>query len=131
MSRYRSQVPTLRRSMRGWWRRDSWFLRYLLREASALFIVAYALVLLAGVASLALGPESFARWRALLLTPGSLAGHIIALLFALVHTWTWFGVMPLTLPRVPLSDGAISALGRCAALLVILGGLAGLAWWKP
>ena len=37
------------RPMDGWWRRDPFFVRYMAREATAVFVVVYALILLAGV----------------------------------------------------------------------------------
>jgi len=44
-----------RRPMRGWWRRDPFFVRYMAREATALGVAVYALVLCVGVVCLALG----------------------------------------------------------------------------
>ena len=43
------------RSMDGWWRRDPFFIRYMIREATAVLVVAYAAVLLLGVVRLAPG----------------------------------------------------------------------------
>ena len=37
------------RSMDGWWRRDPFFMRYMAREATALIVALYAVVLLVGV----------------------------------------------------------------------------------
>ncbi|MGO9852667.1 MAG: fumarate reductase subunit C, partial [Steroidobacteraceae bacterium] len=36
------------RSMRGWWRRDPFFARYMLREATAVGVLVYALILMVG-----------------------------------------------------------------------------------
>ncbi|MBP6693175.1 MAG: hypothetical protein KA162_12120, partial [Xanthomonadales bacterium] len=35
--------------MAGWWRRNPWFVEYMVHEATALAVVAYALILLAGL----------------------------------------------------------------------------------
>ena len=63
------------RPMTGWWLRTPRFRRYMLREASALFLVAYALVLLVGLLRLAQGEAAFALWRAALGHPLAIAGR--------------------------------------------------------
>ena len=124
---------TYTRPMTGWWRRNPFYMRYMVREASSVFIVAYALVLLAGLARLAQGRAAFEVWLDGLTNPGSLAFHVITLALVVYHAWTWFKVMPNTLPfvrfggrRVP--DGAIVAAavvsGVASSLAVFL-----VVWW--
>ena len=105
------------RPMANWWTRNPFYLWYMLREASCVFITIYALVLLTGLFRLSQGKAPFEAWLAGLSSPGSIAFHAVAFLFMLYHAWTWFKVMPKTLPfvrigrrRVP--DGLIVA---CAA----------------
>jgi succinate dehydrogenase subunit C len=43
------------RSMRGWWKRDPFFVRYMVRESTALAVAAYSVVLAVGVVRLAQG----------------------------------------------------------------------------
>ena len=114
------------RSMDGWWRRDPYFVRYMAREVTSVFVVAYALILLAGVIRLSQGEAAFGQWLESLATPWSIAFH--ALLFAVFayHTWSWFRIMPKTMPPVVvrgrrLSASAITALGVCAALAASIG----------
>lgn len=111
------------RSMDGWSARLPFYRWYLLREATCVFVIAYALVLLAGLASLAHGREAFEAWRALLATPVAIAFHLLTLAAMVYHSWTWFKVMPKTLPFIRLggrrvADATIVRSGVVAALAV-------------
>jgi len=128
MSRHKQSVQTYLRPMRGWWLRNPYFVRYMLREGSAVFLAAYALMLLGGLFCLAWGPSAYAAWRGLLETPLSLALHTLALLAALYHSVTWFQVMPKTAPDLPIKPKLIARGGllTSAALSVLV--LAALLW---
>jgi fumarate reductase subunit C len=121
------------RPMGAWWKRNPFYGWYMLRELSCVFITIYAGVLLVGLARLAQGREAFDAWRASLATPWSIAFHAIALAFVLYHAWTWFKVMPKTLPFIRIrgrrvSDRAIVAGGVTAAVLASATILAAV-WW--
>ena len=113
-------MKTYRRPMAGWWHRNPYYLWYMLREASCVFITAYALVLLVGLARLRQGEVAFEDWLENLSTTPALLFHAVTLALVVYHSWTWFKVMPRTLPfvrvggwRVP--DKAIVAGGVVAA----------------
>jgi fumarate reductase subunit C len=115
-------MKAYQRPMAGWWHRNPFYLWYTLRELSSLAVTAYALVLLAGLARLRQGEAQFDAWREALASPAWLGFHAVALLLVLYHAWTWFKVMPKTLPflrvagrRVP--DRAIVAAGLASAVL--------------
>jgi fumarate reductase subunit C len=108
------------RPMRGWWRRNPYFLRYMLREASALFLTGYALTLLFGLWRLSQGTAAFEAWRATLATPWAIGLHVLALGFVTYHSYTWFQVMPKTMPPLPLPARAITAGGVAATVLLSL-----------
>ena len=116
------------RPMTGWWLRTPRFRRYMLREASALFLVAYALVLLVGLWRLAQGEAAFALWRAALGHPLAIAWHLLALIMVGYHSLTWFQVMPKTLPQLPLRPGWITSAGLLLAALLSTGLLAAMRW---
>ncbi len=108
------------RPMDGWWRRDPFFLHYMAREATAVFVVAYALILLAGAIRLAQGEAAFEGWLDSLASPLSIAFHVLLLAVFAYHTWSWFRIMPKTMPPVVvggkrLSGAAITGLGVAAA----------------
>jgi fumarate reductase subunit C len=126
-------MKTYVRPMAGWWRRNPFYLWYMLREASCVFITAYALILLVGLARLAQGQAAFEAWLATLSRPWSIGFHAVALVLVLYHTWTWFKVMPKTLPFVRLGgkrvpDGLIVASG-IAASAVLSAILLFAVWW--
>jgi fumarate reductase subunit C len=114
-------VRTYRRPMTAWWKRNPWYRAYMLREMTSVVIVLYALFLLCGLYHLAHGPETWARWRAALDTPLSIVLHAAVLAVMVYHAWTWFAVMPKTLPFVRIGgrrvgDAAIVRMGITAGI---------------
>ncbi len=120
-----------RRTMAGWWRKNPYFVEYMIHEGTALCVAAYALILLAGLLALARGEAAWDQWLTLLRSTPSLLLHGLLLLGFLYHSWTWFHIMPRTLPPIRLggerlSAATISNAGLIAALLasVLVWGLA-------
>lgn len=122
------------RSMDGWWKRDPYFIRYMAREVTALFVAAYAVVLLAGLMRLSQGEAAFNGWLRYLKTPWMLVFHVIVLATFVYHTWSWFKIMPKTMPimfvggkRVQpgtiTGTGLAAAVVACLAVLLIVGGV--------
>jgi len=54
-----AQVKTYVRPMRGWWRRNPYFVRYMIREGSSVFLAIYALILLVGLWRLSQGQAAW------------------------------------------------------------------------
>ena len=111
------------RTMDGWWKRDAFFMRYMAREATAVFVVIYALVLLVGVVRLTQGEAAFAGWVAALQSEASVALHVILLAAFVYHTYTWFEIMPKTMPPIAIAGrklgaGTITGLGLAAAAIL-------------
>ena len=106
------------RSMDGWWRRNPFFLHYMAREATAVFVVIYAAILLVTLARLAQGEDSFERWIAMLRSPASIVVHSVLLAAFLYHTWTWFRIMPKTMPPVVVAGRRLGANAITAGGLV-------------
>lgn len=98
------------RPMAGWWRKNPFFLRYMLREGTALAVAAYAFVLLAGLVSLARGEAAYNGWLQALTSPLSIVLHLLALALVIYHSWSWFDIMPKTLP--PLHVGGKRVAGK-------------------
>lgn len=122
------------RPMQGWWRRDPFFRRYMRREATALAVAAYAVVLCVGVVRLAQGEAAWNAWLGALRTPASLLLHGILLLAMIVHAKSWFEIMPKTMPTLfiggrRLAASTITRIGWAATLVAsaVLIALAG--WW--
>jgi fumarate reductase subunit C len=119
--------------MDGWWRRDPFFIHYMAREATAVFVVAYALILLAGVIRLSQGEAAFGEWLEGLANPWSIAFHVALCAIFAYHTWSWFRIMPKTMPPVVvggrrLPGAAITALGLAAAAIASAAFVAFVAW---
>jgi fumarate reductase subunit C len=111
---------TFLRPMDGWWRRNPFFIRYMARELTAFFVAAYALVLLAGLIRLSQGPAAFGEWLEGLKSGWSIALHAGLLLVFLYHTYSFFVIMPKTMPPVVvggtrLSRTAVTGLGLAAS----------------
>jgi fumarate reductase subunit C len=86
--------------MDGWWLRNAFFKRYMAREVTAFFVALYGLLLLAGLVRLSQGPEAFASWLELLRSGWSIALHLVLLAVFGYHTYSWFEIMPKTMPPV-------------------------------
>ena len=105
------------RSMDGWWKKNPFFVEYMVHEATALFIAAYSLVLLVGLVRLGQGPEAWDAWLTALKGPFSLICHLVFLAAIVYHAYTWFMIMPRTLPPIMIGGKKLSP---CA---IITGGL--------
>lgn len=121
-----------KRPMLGWWRKNPFFVEYVIHEATACFVAAYALILLGGLVCLAMGEQSWSAWLALQRSPTALLAYVFMLLAITYHTYTWFKIMPKTLPPVVigglrLSAAAITGGGLAAAGIATVAML-GLAW---
>ena len=81
-----------------WFLRDRRYMRYIAREITCIFIGAYTLMLLVGIARLAQGQAAYEAFLAALREPASIVFQVLTLAFALYHTTTWFNVTPKALP---------------------------------
>ena len=128
--------PGYVRPMRGWWRRDPFFVRYMVREATAVGVAAYALVLTFGVVRLSQGEAAWNAWLAALRTPAALLLHAVLLVAMCVHAKSWFEIMPKTMPMIfiggkRLSAAAITRTGWAAALVASTVLFAASWAWQP
>lgn len=124
------------RPMQGWWRRDPFFIRYMVREATALVVALYAIVLLVGVVRLAQGEAAWNGWLNALQTPWAMLLHLVMFFAMVYHTYSWFDIMPKTMPMMFVGGRCVAAatitrIGWAAAVIASLA-LFALAWaWRP
>ena len=85
---YRRRMPLL------WWLKDRDYLTFVLRELTSVFVAFFALLYLWQIRALAEGPDAYAQFLARLKTPFFLTVDIVALVFVLFHTITWFNAAP-------------------------------------
>lgn len=121
------------RPMQGWWRRDPFFRRYMLRELTAVAVAAYAMVLMAGVVCLARGETEWNAWLDGLRSPWSLLLHVVLLAAMVVHAHSWFAIMPKTMPMIFIGGRRLSAAtitrAGWVATVAASAALYALAWW--
>ncbi len=113
------------RPMSGWWLKNPFYVKYMIREATSIFVALYAFVLLAGLSSLLESEAAYNAWLDSMSTPLAIFFHLIALAAALYHTVTWFKVSPKVTPpmfvggnRVP--DAVITGVQYGIAAVVYL-----------
>ena len=102
-----AQVKTYVRPMQGWWRKNPYFVRYMIREASSVLLATYAVILLVGLLRLSQGEAAYDGWRAALAHPLSIVFHWLALLTVGYHAYTWWKVAPKTAPDIRIGGRAI------------------------
>ena len=85
---YRRRMPLL------WWLTDRDYVKFVLRELTSVFVAFFALLYLWQLRALAQGPDAYARFVARLQSPLFLTIDIVALVFVLFHTITWFNAAP-------------------------------------
>lgn len=109
------------RPMAGWWRKNPFFIEYMIHEGTALFVAAYALVLLAALVCLALGEAAWNAWLGAMKHSLVILFHLVTFAMVSYHSWTWFKIMPKTMPPVVLGGK------RLSAAMITGGGLAAVA----
>ena len=83
-----------RRMSVWWWLKDRAYVKFVLRELTSVFVAFFALLYLWQLRALARGPDAYAQFLARLKTPFFLTVDIVALVFVLFHTITWFNLTP-------------------------------------
>lgn len=91
--------PYVRQVPKTWWLKNVFYSKYMIREGSSVFVAGYALILLAGLWSLVLGPEAWAGWMAAMASPLAVVFNLAALALTVVHMVTWYKLVPVVLPK--------------------------------
>ncbi|MFC7420928.1 fumarate reductase subunit C [Iodobacter arcticus] len=109
------------RPMAGWWRHNPFFLEYMVHEGTAFFVLAYALELLAGLICLAQGEAAWNSYRAFMASGPMRIINLAIFAAMLYHGYTWFKIMPRTLPPMiiggqKVAAATITAVGIAAAV---------------
>jgi fumarate reductase subunit C len=120
------------RSMDGWWKKNPFYVEYMIHEGTALFVAAYAITLLVGLVRLGQGEAAWNGWLEAMKSPLSLVCHLVFLVAISYHAYTWFKLFPLTMPPIMvngkrLEPGVVVGSGWTAAIVAALA-LLGLVW---
>jgi fumarate reductase subunit C len=93
-----SRKPYTRKLPKLWWLGQGRYTTYMVRELTCVFIGAYTAVVVVGLMRLSQGRAAYEAFLDALHSPLWIAFHLLALVFALFHTVTWFGVAPKAMP---------------------------------
>jgi fumarate reductase subunit C len=110
------------RPLTGWWRRDPYYARYLIMELTSVMVAIYAVILLVGVWRLSQGQAPYEAWLASLSHPLAVGVHCVLLVAMCYHAYTWWKVLPKTLPLIfaggkPVAGILLSTAGWTATLV--------------
>ena len=129
-----SRKPYVRRmSKTSWFLTHSRYKSYILHELSAFFVAIYTGILIVGVFRLAEGAEAWAGWLAAVTSPIGIIFHLLAFVFALIHTTSWFKVVPQAMriqrgeefvPGAVLVGAHYAVLAAVSVFVLILAGIA-------
>jgi fumarate reductase subunit C len=97
------------RSMDGWWKRNPFFVEYVLHESTAFFVLAYAIILLAGLVRLGQGEAAWNAWLECMKSAPAIIVHLILLAAIVYHALSWFKLMPVTLPPIRFGGKELEA----------------------
>ncbi|PIE41259.1 MAG: fumarate reductase subunit C [Gammaproteobacteria bacterium] len=86
--------PYVQKQSPWWWASNPFYVRYMIREGTSVFVLLYSLVLISGLWRLSQGEAAWNQWLATLGSPLWIVFHVIALAAALYHAYTWFKLAP-------------------------------------
>jgi fumarate reductase subunit C len=118
--------------MDGWWKKNPYYVEYMIHEGTALFVAAYALTLLVGLVRLGQGEAMWNAWLEAMKSPLAIVCHVVVLVAIAYHAYTWFKLFPLTMPPMvvngkKLEPCVVVGSGWAAAIVAALA-LLGLVW---
>jgi fumarate reductase subunit C len=104
-----------------WWFADPhynrpFYLDYMMREATCIFIALYTILFVWGLGALAAGPEAYAGFIGAMQSTGGVILQLVILAFAVYHTVTWFILAPQGMKPLRKGDGK-----RVPAKLIVQG----------
>lgn len=89
-----ARKPYYAAQKRTWWLQNTFFIKYMIREGTALFVLLYCAILITGLYHLNEGEEAWNTWLASLGHPVFIIFHCAALTATLYHAVTWFKLAP-------------------------------------
>lgn len=90
-----SRKPYVRQMSKScWFMTQARYKNYILHEVTCIFIAIYAVILIFGLFRLGQGPEAWQGWLDGIRSPISVIFLLLALAFSVIHTFSWFKVVP-------------------------------------
>ena len=91
----REEMKPYVRPMPGdWWLQRLPYLSFMAREVSSVFVAAYVVVFMVMLNRISQGPAAYQAFLEGLQSPLAIFFHVVALIFALIHTLSWFSLTP-------------------------------------
>ena len=119
-----SRKPYVRPISNTWWLEKPEYTLYMLRELTSVFVGGYAVVMLVGLKRLSEGQAAYETFLNALTSPLAIAFHVLALLFAVLHSATFFFAAPAALPlqigEEKVSPGIVAGAHYAAWVVVSL-----------
>lgn len=123
------------RSMDGWWKKNPFYVEYMVHEGTALFVAAYSIVLTVGLVRLSQGEAAWNGYLEALKSPLSIIFHLVLLAAIVYHAFTWFKLFKLTTPPLVIKGkqvdpdliirgGWAAGVGAAIVSFIIVWGLA-------
>ena len=109
-----TEMLTYRRLVSKWWwvRKRTYFV-FVMRELSSIFIAWLVVYLLILVSAVSRGEAAYETFQGFAEHPLVVAVNVVALVFVVIHTITWFGLTPkamdVRLRGRPVPDAAVIA----------------------
>ena len=91
--------PYSRPKDRFWFLRHPAYKKYVLREATSVFIGLWMLNILLGVLRLSQGEVAWNQWLGWQSSGVMTVFSVITFLMAMLHTYTWFAIAPKAMPK--------------------------------
>ena len=82
----------------NWFLRRPAYIRFMLRELTAVFVGAYLIFLLVVLRSFGAGEDAFLALLEVLRSPLSVVLHAVVLVGSVWHSITWFNLTPMAVP---------------------------------
>ncbi len=120
---YRRPMPAT------WWLRNRKYFLFMMRELSSVFIALFVLLYLYEFFLLSKGPLVYGAFQKSLRSGGFIAFYVVALVFAVYHSCTWFKLTAKiqvvrlgrwTVPRALVTAGAFVGWGVISAVVAYL-----------
>ena len=86
--------PYVRQYPNTWWLSRRPYFLFMVREFTSIFVAGYCVFLLYFIHKLAQGPDAYYGVIEAVQSPVSIILHIIAFIFAVYHSVTWFKLTP-------------------------------------
>jgi len=89
------QLKSYRARLSTYWWLSRWvYFKFILREASSVFVAWFVVLTLVQIRALTRGPADYAEFQRWLQSPLVLALNIVSLFFVIFHAVTWFSLAP-------------------------------------